>query len=49
MVRVARKTDPKRIVELKKKINDTKYIDAAIQKIAQTLTNEIMQRTGDPH
>jgi hypothetical protein len=46
MVRVARKIDPKRIAELKKKIHDTKYLDAAIYRIAQTLTNELVGRNG---
>jgi hypothetical protein len=44
MVRIARKIDPKRIAELKKKIHDNRYLEAAIQRIAQTLTNELMQR-----
>lgn len=42
MVRIAKKTDPKRIAELKKKINDRKYLSLAIVSIAQTLTNEII-------
>ena len=46
MVRVARKIDPRRIAELKKKIHDTRYLDAAVYRLAQTLTNELMQRNG---
>jgi hypothetical protein len=46
MVRIAKKTDPKKLAELKKKINDTSYIETAIKRIAQTLTNEIVHRKG---
>jgi len=46
MVRVARKIDPRRIAELKKKIHDVKYLDAAVSRLAQTITNELMQRNG---
>ena len=41
MVRIAKKTDPKKIKELKQKINDEKYISRAIVKIAQDLTREL--------
>ena len=41
MVRIAKKTDPKKIKELKQKINDEKYISSAIAKIAQDLTREL--------
>jgi hypothetical protein len=44
MVRVAKKIDPKRIEDLKKKIQDNRYLEAAIQRIAQTLTNELVRR-----
>ena len=44
MVRIARKIDPKRIAELKKKIHDNRYLEAAIQRIAQTITNELLER-----
>ena len=44
MVRIAKKSDPKRLKELKKKINDTDYINAAIIKIAQDLTSNIMKK-----
>ena len=46
MVRIARKIDPKRIAELKKKIHDTRYLEKAISRIAQTLTEELMQRSN---
>lgn len=42
MVRIARKTDPKRIADLKKKIRDARYVEDAIQKIAQRLSAEII-------
>ncbi len=41
MIRIAKHTDPKKIAELKKKINDSKYINVAIMSIANTLTKEI--------
>jgi len=43
MIRIAKPTDPKKIAELKRKINDTKYLQTAIQSIAQTITKEILQ------
>ncbi len=42
MVRIAKKSDPKRIAELKKKIRDSEYVDEAIQKIAQRLSRELV-------
>ena len=41
MIRIAKHTDPKKIEDLKKKINDKEYIDLAIKSIANTLTKEI--------
>ena len=41
MIRIAKHTDPKKIAELKEKINDKKYINVAIKSIASTLTKEI--------
>ena len=41
MIRIAKQTDPKKIAELKEKINDKKYINVAIKSIANTLTKEI--------
>ena len=43
MMRIAKHTGPKKIAELKKKINDRKYINYAIMSIANTLTKEIFQ------
>jgi len=42
MVRIAKKTDPQRIADLKKKIRDAKYVEEAIQKIAHRLSSEIV-------
>jgi hypothetical protein len=41
VVRIAKKTDPRRLEELKKKIHDEKYLALAIAKIAQDLTLNI--------
>ena len=43
MIRVAKPTDPKKIAELKKKIHDKRYLAIAINRIANTLTKEIME------
>ena len=46
-MRVAKPIDPKRIAELKKKIRDTRYVEEAIQKLAQRLSSELVdQRHG---
>ncbi|WP_319561366.1 hypothetical protein [Marispirochaeta sp.] len=42
MIRIAKPTDPKKIADLKKKINDKKYLDTAIQSLAHTITKEIL-------
>ena len=41
MVRIAKKTDPRRLEELKRKINDESYLALAISKIAQDLTQNM--------
>ena len=41
MVRIAKKTDPKKLAELKVKIHDEEYLLQAIQKIAQDLTRNL--------
>ena len=43
MVRIAKKTDPRRLEDLKRKINDEKYLEYAISKIAQELTQNMMK------
>ncbi len=42
MIRIAKQTDPKRLADLKKKIKNDGYISLAIDRIAITLTNEIL-------
>ena len=44
MVRIAKKPDFKRIEELKKKINDEKYLDFAIDRIAQALSKGLVAK-----
>ena len=43
MVKIARKTDPRRLQELKRRIHDEKYLAMAVEKIAQALTKNIVQ------
>lgn len=43
MVRIAKKPDPKRLNELKRKINDENYVMNAIIKIAQDLTKNLLR------
>lgn len=42
MIRIAKQSDPKRLNELKQKIDDEKYLSLAIAQIAATLTHEIV-------
>ena len=42
MVKIAKKTDPKKIAELKKKIHDKEYLSLAIDMIAQNLTKSLV-------
>ena len=44
MVRIAKEIDFKKLEELKKMINDEKYLDFAIQKIAQSLSQGLVQK-----
>lgn len=41
-MRIAKPVDPERIAELKKKIRDVRYVDDAVQNLAQRLTNELV-------
>ncbi len=41
MVRIAKKTDPKRLAELKRRIHDEEYLLQAIEKIAYDLTRSL--------
>lgn len=47
MIRIAKKTDPIKLAELKKKIEDDKYLTLAIQRIAQVLTKELIDMNGE--
>ncbi len=50
MVRIAKQPDPKRIRALKQRIQDEDYLDAAIQRLAHKLTNELVdRREGDQY
>ncbi|MCP4176161.1 MAG: hypothetical protein GY756_00165 [bacterium] len=42
MIRIAKQSDPKRLNELKQKIDDEQYLAIAIKQIAATLTHEIV-------
>jgi len=42
MIRIAKQTDPRRLKELKKKINDKRYLNTAIDSLALTITKEIL-------
>ena len=43
MVRIAKQSDPRRLRDLKRRIEDPAYLSSAIQRIAQTLSNELYQ------
>jgi hypothetical protein len=47
-VRTARRSHPSRLLELKLKINDTSYMEQAIQRIAQALTNTVVKERYGP-
>jgi len=47
MVRIGKNTDPKKLRELKSKIDEKDYLDRAISRIALTLTNEIVHMNED--
>ncbi len=42
MVRIAKKSDPVKLKELKEKINDEEYLTLAIQRIAMLLSSELL-------
>jgi hypothetical protein len=44
-----KKADPRRIAELKRKIQDEEYLASAIQRIAQVLSVEILDMNGELH
>jgi hypothetical protein len=41
-VKTAKKSDKRKLEELKKKIHNKDYLDHAVSKIAQTLTDDFM-------
>jgi len=43
MARVAKPTDPRKLVELKEKIHDSTYLNSAIERIAIIITNKLLQ------
>lgn len=47
MIRIAKPTDPAKIQELKKKIDDENYMKTAIQQLAQTLTKKLVHIDGE--
>ena len=47
MIRIAKQTDPKKLMELKVKIKDEEYLSMAIRRLAHTLTNEILNMKQD--
>ncbi|AEJ61360.1 hypothetical protein [Spirochaeta thermophila] len=49
MVRIAREIDPRRIEDLKKKIQDEHYLEEAIDRIATIITIELIQRGKAVH
>ncbi len=44
-----RKPDLQRIVELREKIRDEKYVEYAIMRIAQVLSNKLLDIDGECH
>ena len=50
MVRIAKPSDPEKIKYLKRKIHDRRYMTSAIQRLAQKLSEELVQdRSDSPH
>jgi hypothetical protein len=47
MSRKQKKIDPKKIEELKRKINDKRYINGAIDSLALIITKELLQLNGE--
>ncbi len=44
MIRIAKQTDPRKLAELKIKIHDDDYLTIAIQRLAQSLTKELVDK-----
>lgn len=50
MVQAANKRfDPRRIAELREKLQDEEYLSSAIQRIAQVLSVELLDMNGEVH
>lgn len=50
MVQAANKRfDPRRIAELREKLEDEDYLASAIQRIAQVLSVELLDMNGEVH
>jgi hypothetical protein len=50
MVQAANKRfDPRRIAELRAKLQDEEYLSSAIQRIAQVLSGELLDMNGEVH
>lgn len=47
MIRVAHPSDPERLRELKRKIDDHEYLTLAILRLAENLTRELVQDSED--
>lgn len=47
MIRIAKKSDPKKLEELKQKIKDQTYLSSAIQQIAGVITKELLNLGED--
>lgn len=47
MIRIAKQTDPKKLADLKVKIHDSSYLSVAIQRLAQSLTTELVDNKGE--
>lgn len=47
MVRIAKRIDPRRIADLKQLIGDKRYMDFAIHRLAQAITDEIVSVYGE--
>ena len=47
MIRIAKKSDPKKLEELKRKIKDQTYISAAVHQIAGIITKELLDINED--
>lgn len=46
MIRIAKPTDPKKIEELRQKINKSSYLQTAVSGIAGILTTGLLQWNG---